>query len=436
MTLTAFLLWSWLFFHIACERIENNRPSFLALIGFYLCLGFACMSKGPFLVGIFSSVPLLAYLFWTKRIGMLARAGLWWGVPLSVAMGLSWFVALHYKGVDPSDFFAVENLARFFGRKDHVHPIPFLNYFISLPLIFAPWVILIPFAAAWSLNVFRHDRANLGDGAKLVTCALGISFIVMGLSGSKRDLYLLPMYPYLSLWVAWYLERRSISREGQHGNTSLVNVLRVAGVLLFAACVSSLALLPKYGGIPLEQAACVVIGMLIMIALFLAGAALKQGKQIGFVSWILVAAIVLTVSLELVVLPIHERKLNLPQFYSAVGEKLDRRPLMIIGTNANEASWYLGNPAGRIDEVSNSELKERLFGKPNATLLVSKPHLREYPLLKEAVTIISGPFVRGGIEFMLVQPNPAHPPDPALFQPRSPQKKAASWSWSKLFQDL
>ena len=60
MTLTAWLLWSWLFVHIALGRLERGERARGPLLGFYLCLGCACLTKGPFLVAIFSVVPLLA----------------------------------------------------------------------------------------------------------------------------------------------------------------------------------------------------------------------------------------------------------------------------------------------------------------------------------------------------------------------------------------
>jgi len=91
MTLTAFLTWSWYFVLLALERItklnaSTNRdrggPATIPpLIGFYVCLGLACMTKGPLPVAGFLVLPLIAYLIMTKQLASLKRAGLWWGVP-------------------------------------------------------------------------------------------------------------------------------------------------------------------------------------------------------------------------------------------------------------------------------------------------------------------------------------------------------------------
>jgi len=457
MTLTAFLLWSWLFFHIALGRLERGARSFWPLLGFYLCLGLACMSKGPFLVGIFSTVPLVAYLFWTRRQKLLARAGLWWGLPLALALGLSWFVALKSKGYDPTPFFSVENLARFFGRKDHVHRVPFLFYLYSLFQIFAPWVVLVPFAAWWSYKTWHdvrhsarlsnglplptgeitpHNRGGItappcplpagemkiSDGAKLLACALGISFVIMGLSQSKRHLYLLPLFPYLALWLAWFLERTFLSREGEPGNKASVYLLDMR-VMLAPACFACTLWLPQAGGLPVETAGCVVLCIVMWIALAMTARALKQGKRQRTVCLLLTAAVLLAFGREAVIRPIHERALNLGEFYAEVKDKLADRRLVIAGMNSNEASWYLDKTLSPIDQVSVPELENSFYGTPGTALLVREDALAN-PALKGCVIPLSGKITRNKETFVLVVPDPAHPPDPAAFKVRAAKRKA------------
>lgn len=441
MTLTAFLLWSWLFFHVACARLERAGPAFWPLLGFYLCLGLACMSKGPFLVGIFSTVPLLVYLLWTRRLRLLTRAGLWWGAPLSLAMGLSWFVALRLKGYDPTPFFAVENLNRFLGRKDHIHYLPFFFYLHSIFTIFAPWVVFLPFAAWWSFRripgtqysipevrgaestnekelsiVSREFREFLSDNAKLATCALGISFVIMGVSASKRHLYLLPLFPYLALWVAWFLEHTFLSREGVAAGSGLVGFLRGLGLVLFAGCASTVLWLPEFGGQTAETAICALLGVLFLAAFFVAAAALGRGDRARALCGALAAALLCAFGMEAVARPIHERKLNLEGFYAAVSDKLDGRSLVIVGTNSNEVSWYLKETPGPIDEIRPHELEGRFFKRPGTVLLVDEPCLRQSPVLNGTVMRISGRIRRAGERFVLVVPDPAHPPDPSLLK--------------------
>ena len=473
MTLTAFLLWSWLFFHVALERIQNSRGKtqnvepaqnggpqgegrdpqqienrkskienpLLPLLGFYLCLGFACMSKGPFLVAIFSTLPLLVYLLWTRRLRLLARAGLGWGLPLSLAVGLSWFGALGYKGYDPTPFFTVENLRRFLGLKDHQHFLPFFFYAHSLFTIFAPWVIFLPFAAWWSYRTWRPsprplmqgelgNHGGLSDGAKLSACALGVSFAIMGLSASKRHLYLMPLFPFLALWVAWFVERTFLSHDGEPCGLVLANLLRGFGVALFAGCASALLWLSKLGGQTTEAAVCVLLGALTLAACCAAAAASRRGNRTGVACGVLAVSSLFAFGMEAVARPIHERKLNLEGFYSAVSDKLAGKSLVIVGTNSNEASWYLKDTPSPIDQIKELELGDRFFNSPGTALLVAEPFLRQIPVLNGTVVRISGELSRSREPFVLVVPDPAHPPDLSLL--RAPGAREAEG----VFDDL
>lgn len=434
MTLTCFLLWSWLFFHHAAARIESRQSSFLQLLGFYLCLGLACMSKGPFLVAIFSVVPLLLYLWWTRRMALLWRAGIWWGLPLSVALGLSWFVALHYRGIDSSSFFTTENLARFFGKKDHIHVLPFFFYIISMPEIFAPWFLLFPFAAWWTYKTLRAKKSTLSVPAKLAACALGAGFVVMGLSGSKRHLYLMPLFPWVALWLAWYFERNFLSRSEklaeQVAGSRSVNLFKASGILLLLSAVGVAIWLPKMGGTPKESTLCVMAGAVGLLALFAAAAALTKADYAGVLFRILALALLLAFTLEAVVRPIHERAMNLDQFYAEVNAHADGKELVIMGTNSNEAAWYVTHARGEIDEIGPRDLKARFFDSTGTNLLIAVSYLNKSPGLKQSLTGLSLEVSRNNMPFLLAAPDRLHPPDASVFNVKAQSRKLS------IFNDL
>ena len=423
MTLTCFLLWSWLFFHHAAERIEAHQSAFSQLLGFYLCLGFACMSKGPFLVAIFSVVPLLLYLGWTQRMALLLRAGIWWGLPLSLAMGLSWFVALHYRGIDSSSFFTTENLARFFGKKDHIHKLPFFFYIISMPEIFAPWFLLFPCAAWWTCNTLRAKKSALSVPAKLAACALGAGFVVMGLSGSKRHLYLMPLFPWVSLWLAWYIERNFLNRSEKPAGRFPELLLKASGVLLLLSAVAVAFWLPKSGGTTLESAICATTGLAGLLALFAAASALAAADYSGALFRILALALLLAFMLEAVVRPIHERTMNLSEFYAEVNVRAGGKELVIMGTNSNEAAWYVTNARGEIDEIGPRDLKPRFFDSTGTNLLLAVSYFDNRPSLKQSLLVLSPQFSRNNMSFLLAAPDPLHPPDASVFKVNAPNKK-------------
>jgi 4-amino-4-deoxy-L-arabinose transferase-like glycosyltransferase len=423
MTLSTCLLWSWLFFHIALSRIERGVSALLPLLGFYLCLGCACMTKGPFLVGIFSTVPILVYLIWTKNVSVLRHAGIWWGMPLSMTIGLSWFLAVNNRGYDPTPFFSVENFARYLGRKDHIHYLPLFYYIISLPLIYAPWIAALPFVTLWTWRVFRRWRSHgemLSNETKMAACALGIGFLIVACSCSKRHLYVIPLFPWLALWTAWYFERALLQKENLKAPSFVSPLLLVLAGATLAAFGYGVFWLPQLGGLPFEQALCFVLGLLIAACLFLSARAIQVRNYVRVTSCAVAAAAALIIGKEGIVCPIHERDLNLTEFYSGVSTKLGDRKLVIVGTNSNEASWYLEKTPGPIDEIHTANMKDGFFGAPSTAMLISVSILNRMPLLAKSVTRISDEFIRNKAAFVLVMPDPNNPPDPALFKTRVP----------------
>ena len=426
MTLAAFLLWSWLFFYEAMMRLERGASAWsarAALLGFYICLGGACMTKGPFLVGVFSTVPILVFLIWTGRLALLSRAGVWWGIPLSMAIGLSWFIAVSGRGYDPTPFFSVENLARYFGRKDHIHYLPLFYYIISLPLIYAPWVLALPFVAVWTWRTYRSMRATggkLDDGAKLAASALGVGFLIVGTSASKRHLYVIPLFPWLALWTAWFFERVLLQVEHLKAPKFVSPLLLGFAALSVALFGSSLYWLPKMGGTTVEVVVCIALGGIIAASFYLAARAVRAADYRRVIACAVTAAFALTLGREGVVCPIHERDLNLTEFYSGVRANLGERHLVIVGTNSNEASWYLERTPGPIDEIHASEMKDDFFDAPATAMLIAVPILNKLPLLKKSVLHISDELIRNKTAYVLVTPDPENPPDPALFKARVP----------------
>ena len=199
-----------------------------------------------------------------SRMRLLARLGAVWGLPLALLIGLGWHLLLRQADVTPGASQAGESLRRFLGGVDHnkgLQMYPWLMYLVNVPHQFLPWsLFLLPlFPLAWREHrkplkvtlaalaalvipalVLRalggaspQNRWNfhlflgialgliawtvvvatywvrriglLGDRTRLLVCAVAIPFLIMGLVGSKRDSYLLPIFPFLALWFghAW-----------------------------------------------------------------------------------------------------------------------------------------------------------------------------------------------------------------------------------------
>jgi hypothetical protein len=130
----------------------------------------------------------------------------------------------------------------------------------------------------------------------------------------------------------------------------------------------------------------------------------------------LILAAVATLGFEIVGRPIMERAEDRVAFFTEVNRRLNGRPVVLLGRSANEAVWYLDRPNEVIDNVRFPVLKEAFFEKPGAVLLADAHFVT--PELKDAVSIESE-LQRGEDRYYLMVPNPARPPQPALFEPRS-----------------
>jgi 4-amino-4-deoxy-L-arabinose transferase-like glycosyltransferase len=397
MTLTGFVVLSCLCCHIAVRRLEREQSAFWPLLGFYLAAGLASMTKGPFLVGLWIVLPLVAYMAWDGKLKLLWRAGLWWGAPLALIIGLWWFVWLEANGYQVWNLIKQENLSRAAGGKDHQHYAPFVFYVLNLGH-FIPWVLALPFTIYWS---YKHARAAwpwkaaasaavsgkditqrggvgqmndmlepnfssiaLSPDARFLTCFLAIPFIALGLIISKRDLYLLPLYPFLALWIGWAWERNFLAVEG----SSLSRRWRISmAALAFAA--------------------------------------------VGLITF------------EIIARPILERGEDREAFFRTVRERLNGRPVVLLGRSANEAVWYLDRPTEDIDNVRFPALKDAFFGKPGTVLLVLDDPSFMRPELKDAISIESE-LQRGPDRYYLMVADPTRPPKETLFEPRSKRDPA------------
>jgi 4-amino-4-deoxy-L-arabinose transferase-like glycosyltransferase len=442
MSLATFLLWSWVFFHIAIRRIERGAAAsstWGSLLGFYVCLGMACMTKGPFLVGIFSVVPLLAYLAWTKKLRLLARAGLLWGVPISLVLGFWWFAALRSRGYDWVAFFVTENLQRFKGAKDHTqNPLPFVFYFKSLGENFAPWIVLVPVAAWWSLKSIgvvpsstpaeprcsvKDSFMSLSDSSKMLFCCLAIPFFIMGISVSKRPLYLLPIYPYIALWVSWLLDATFLQKEGTSFCVRCANTLGALLAILFGGLAIAVhkapSHWPEFKPLPSELTMLsVLLGVLAVFGIA-ASQNLKVGRRFNFMVQILSMAAALVIGYEAVVVPIRERDADRMAFFSALRERIGDRAVVTFEDSATEAVWYLDRPNQEIKQLRRPDLKQWFASSPGPLLLAPKDEPKKHldPKFLESLHILSPGIPRGEITYILAEPDAQHPPDPEIFKP-------------------
>jgi 4-amino-4-deoxy-L-arabinose transferase-like glycosyltransferase len=177
---------------LLCFALAETRPGRRRL---YLCLmyvaaGFGVLTKGPVAVFL-PAVVFFIYLASQKRLGDLRHMMLPAGAIISLAIVVPWYYFLYrehgweYIG----SFIFGENLGRYaeaIGEQSR-------GLFFYIPVMLAdlfPWSLMIPLALWWAIRDQRQERV-----ARLLAVWIAAIVVFFSLSGTKEDLYILPIVP-------------------------------------------------------------------------------------------------------------------------------------------------------------------------------------------------------------------------------------------------
>lgn len=174
-----------LFFALAETRPQRRRV-YLCLM--YAAAGFGVLTKGPVAVFL-PAVAFFIYLASQKRLADLRHMMLPTGALISLAIVVPWYYFLYrehgweYIGA----FIFGENLGRYaeaVGEQSR----GLLFYFPVMLADLFPWSLLIPLSLWAAIRYGWHDRA-----ARLMVIWIAVVVVFFSLSGTKEDLYILPI---------------------------------------------------------------------------------------------------------------------------------------------------------------------------------------------------------------------------------------------------
>ena len=189
----------------------------LYLVGFYTCLAFATLAKGP-VAPFLAGAILVLFAIFAKDSRIILKT-LWIpGLLLFVAVAAPWYVAVQVRNPEFFRVFVLEhNLARF-GTNLYHHPQPFWFYIPVVALGLVPWVV---FTAASTLETIRgwwsEGSAMFESGDALsafLVIWLAVPVLFFSISQSKLPGYILPALPAGTLLVAEYLRRHIDDEDG------------------------------------------------------------------------------------------------------------------------------------------------------------------------------------------------------------------------------
>ncbi len=209
----------------------------------YSLTSLAFMSKG--MIGI--AIPALGFmaLGYAFRDASAFRRGHLWLAPLCfLAITGPWFYLLHQEaGADGLRAIFVENtIERVFPSSGvtPAHTRPLTHYLPQLPVILFPSTLFLIGAgiARWGERNIELDR---GERQAFDFCLawFGAGFLLLSLAATKRDIYLLPLFPAAAIasgfWLEAFVGRRVEGRYARRVGLVLAGLLGLMSVALSVA---------------------------------------------------------------------------------------------------------------------------------------------------------------------------------------------------------
>jgi len=176
---------------------QKAKTRNLLIYGFYVGMALATLTKGPvgFILPLFVS---LTYLVVQKDWEGIKRMRLLSGVVLFLAIVLLWYLPAVSKGGE--DYLQATLFRHTIDRytQGWSKGRPIYYYLYNFPINFLPWVFFIPAAVVYG---FSREKVEKRGEFLFLFLWFVLVFAFFSLSKGKRALYLLPLYPAISLMV-------------------------------------------------------------------------------------------------------------------------------------------------------------------------------------------------------------------------------------------
>jgi 4-amino-4-deoxy-L-arabinose transferase-like glycosyltransferase len=368
---TDMVLTFWITAAVAAFVFHAKRQSWLSLAGFYVAMGLGFLTKGPMAL----LVPCCAAFAWI--IGRRCRSGestrmFWWiGIPVTLAIGLSWFVVLTHRFPELLDYFARYELVQRIASGIHKRNKPFWYPVAMLSAGVLPWTVFLPGLLARS---WRRRRA--GDAtAYLFIGWIAVPLIVLSLAQSKLATYVLPLIPPLAILLArsWEQVAGSLSWRWT------VTALSAAFIIVLAAWPLTIVRLESHFLTDIRLSPWFAVGMGLSAGLFMIAPLLAwRPGGIAFVLPCLAVAIgscLLTITANADRLILSDKATLRNLALSIAPQVQDPSiPVFVFNVRANSFEFYLQRLVSRTVHESDivlpldTDQQQRIISEPSSYL--------------------------------------------------------------------
>lgn len=201
MTLGFFVTASLLLFYTLYRGFFVHRLWYFLL---YALVGVGTLAKGPLGI-LLPGLVIALFLAVKRRWDLFIKFAFHPGVIVTLLLAVGWYSLAITRGGEGflNRQLLQENFARFFGGSGHSHP-----FYYYVPYLFSlgvPWCLFLPLVLWDSLR-----RGILAEDDRLffIVWLIGM-FIFFSASMGKRPVYLLPLYPAISLLTAVWFYRHA-----------------------------------------------------------------------------------------------------------------------------------------------------------------------------------------------------------------------------------
>lgn len=233
----------WMLFVALFPSDERAIARPWAIVGVYVSAGLAFLTKGP--IG-----PGLLFLLAGSMLALLRRGDILrpWrvhasGIAILALLCAAWPGMLYLR--DPAlfrEFFVHNVVYRIAVPEDGYsggHVRPWFYYLRVAPTALLPWLIVLP-AAAHAVARRRLPDAWNGKAIGALMLVFPVGVAALSLAGTKRGLYLLPLFAPLACAVGAWLSAASARTLRPHGidrvsERAALGILIVVGAGLFVA---------------------------------------------------------------------------------------------------------------------------------------------------------------------------------------------------------
>ena len=224
----------WLYSALTAEK---DKKKIYYTLCYILATG-AFFTKG-FLGLAFPAFLFICWIVWTRDWSEIKSTRLWIGFFI-VGAGISlWFFGLWKEGSWEyiGTFLGHNNLQRVVPGATYTggHEHPSYYYLVRYWRAFAPWSILTP-------AVFYHAyRKGFRDKNRLFLVLWFLSgFIMLSLAGTKRPIYLVPLFPSLSILTgAWLNDVETRMVKGRLVIISQWSIMSISGISIALLTISA-----------------------------------------------------------------------------------------------------------------------------------------------------------------------------------------------------